>query len=189
VGSFDRVLELDPVVVAVAREELGLVTSPTLEVVVGDARLSIADEPDDTYDLVLGDAFSGLSVPWHLATRELLVEVHRVLDADGVYAINLIDYPPLGFARAELATFRSVFRHVALIAPSERVRGAAGGNFALLGSDMPIPAAAIRERNKARSDDDVVLDDPGELAAFIGDAPVLSDDFAPVDQLLTPARP
>jgi hypothetical protein len=28
--------------------------------------------------------------------------------------------------------------------------------------------------------------DGGELDAFIGDAPLLTDDFAPVDQLLTP---
>nr|MBA3851008.1 fused MFS/spermidine synthase [Chloroflexota bacterium] len=50
-GSSSVVLELDPTVVALAREELGLRTSEELEVRVGDARLALADLPDDGYDL------------------------------------------------------------------------------------------------------------------------------------------
>ena len=46
-GSYSRVLELDPVVLQTAREELGLVTSDALEVVVGDGRVSLAAEPSD----------------------------------------------------------------------------------------------------------------------------------------------
>ena len=35
--------------------------------------------------------------------REFIGEVHRVLRPDGVYVLNIIDYPPLRFVRAELA--------------------------------------------------------------------------------------
>ncbi len=187
-GSVGRVLELDPTVVAVAREELGLVTSQALSVRIGDARLAIAQEPADAYDLVVGDAFSGLAVPWHLTTREMLNEVRRVMRPGGLYVINLIDYPPLGFARAEAATLRDVFQHVAVIAPRARIEGRAGGGLILVGSEAPIPTDAILAENRRRLDDDSIVTAGAGLETFIGDARVLTDDFAPVDQLLSPPR-
>ena len=77
----------------------------------------------DRFDLVVGDAFGGLAVPWHLTTREVAEQVRDVLTDDGVYAVNVIDYQPDRFARAEAATLRSVFGHVALLgAPVDRGR-------------------------------------------------------------------
>jgi spermidine synthase len=180
------VLELDPLVVQTAREELGLETGPGLEVQVGDARLGVAAAADDRYDLVIGDAFGGLAVPWHLATVELLGEVRRVLTPEGVIVLNVIDHPPLAFARAELGTLREVFAHVAVLAPASRIAGETGGNVVLLASDTPLPAEAIRAAAARRGDDVELLADPAAIDAFIGDAIVLTDDFAPVDQLLTP---
>ena len=185
-GSTSLVLELDPTVVAVAREELGLVTSDELRVRVGDARLALGALPADAYDLVVGDAFGGLAVPWHLTTREFVAEVGRVLRPGGLYVINVIDYPPLAFARAEAATLRVVFPHVAVIAPEARVAGRSGGNIVLVASDSPIPAGAILEANRLRLGDDEVVWEGDDLDAFIGEAAVLTDDFAPVDQLLSP---
>ena len=185
-GSFNRALELDPVVVEVARAELGVVDGPDLEIAVGDARLLVAAEATDRYDLVVGDAFGGLAVPWHLTTAELAREVGRVLAPGGVYVVNVIDHPPLAFARAELATLRSTFAHVAVLAPAERLRGVDGGNLILMASDAPLPVDAILAATRARDDTDELLADPAGIAAFIGEAPVLVDDFAPVDQLLTP---
>ena len=74
-GSRSLVLELDPVVLATARDELGLVTGDDLVVRTGDARTGITEAATDGYDLVVGDAFGGLAVPWHLTTRELVAEV------------------------------------------------------------------------------------------------------------------
>ena len=184
-GSRSLVLELDPTLVRIAEDELGLRQSADLQVRVGDARVAVRDQPSDAYDLVIGDAFGGLAVPWHLTTQEFTRQVHRTLTPQGVYAVNLIDYPPLGFARAEAATLRSVFNHVAVIAPQDRIQRRAGGNFVLVASDAPIDAEAIATANAARGDGDVIA--TGEqLDAFIGNVPVLTDDYAPVDQLLTP---
>ena len=85
-GSSNRVLELDPVVVEVAEDELGLERSADLSIRVGDARLGLADEPAATYDLVIGDAFGGPAVPWHLTTREFVSEIARALRPGGIYA-------------------------------------------------------------------------------------------------------
>ena len=50
---------------------------PNLRVESGDARLLTRRLPDDSQDLVVGDAFGDLSVPWHLTTREFLTDVRR----------------------------------------------------------------------------------------------------------------
>lgn len=184
-GSRSVVLELDPGIVEVARRELGLITGPDLEVRTGDARLTLRGLERGRFDVAIGDAFGGLAVPWHLTTREFIEEVRSRLRPGGIYAMNLIDFGPLAFLRAEVATLRSVFAHVAVLAPPERLAGRAGGNFILIASDRPLPVAAMLRRNAARGDDEAALVDD-ELDGFVAGAPVLRDDFAPVDQLLTP---
>jgi len=54
------VFEYDAGLVRIAREHLGLAASPGLRVRVGDARARLAERPDASADLVIGDAFSGL---------------------------------------------------------------------------------------------------------------------------------
>ncbi len=184
-GSRSLVLELDGALVDLARERLGVVTGPDLGVRVGDARTGLLEQPDDAYDVVIGDAFGGVAVPWHLTTAEFSREVRRTLRPDGFYAVNVIDHGDLGFARAEVATLRSVFDHVAVIAPPARLARRAGGNFVLVASDAPLPLDAALARNAARGDDDAVLTG-ADLDAFVGGGPVLRDDLAPVDQLITP---
>jgi spermidine synthase len=183
-GSRSLVLELDPTLVRIAEEELGLQRSQRLRVRVGDARVALREQPPATYDLVIGDAFGGLAVPWHLTTREVVTQIKATMRPGATYAVNLIDYPPLGFARAETKTLQSVFANVAVIAPSERIDRTAGGNFVLIASDAPIDVDGIAAANTERGDTDEIA--TGErLERFVGAAKVLTDDYAPVDQLLT----
>jgi spermidine synthase len=183
------ILELDPEVLTVAQEELAFSPSESLRVVVGDARLSLREQPSDHFDLVVGDAFGGRSVPWHLTTRELLAEIDRVLRPDGIYVMNVIDRAPLRFARAELATLRSLFPHVGVIAEPAAFTGSGGGNIILIGSRRSLDATDLMERIARRTSGDAaatrVVVDPQEVEAWIAGAPVLTDDFAPVDQLLS----
>jgi spermidine synthase len=184
-GTDSLVLEVDPGVVAVDREQLELETSERLQVQVVDGRVGLADERPGARDLVIGDAFGGLSVPWQLTTREALELVDASLADDGVYAVNLIDHPPLSFVRAELATMRAVFPHVVLLARVPVLAGEDGGNVVAVASRSPLPSAAIET---ALGDRELVwlVAEGSALDAFVGDAGVLTDDFAPVDQLLTP---
>jgi spermidine synthase len=175
------VLEIDPAVVDLARDELGLRTSAALAVRVGDARLGIRDEADDSRDLVAGDAFGSLSVPWHLTTREFLREVDRVMRPRGLYVQNVIDYPTFRFARAQLATLREQFEYVAAVAPQSTFEGTDGGNVVLVASHHPIDREAF---DQLSADDGHRVLDGAALDRFIGDAPVITDDFAPIDQWL-----
>jgi SAM-dependent methyltransferase len=185
-GSTSIVFELDPSVVELAEDELALVQSETLVAVTGDARVNLRRLEKGSMDLVIGDAFGGEAVPWHLTTEEFVEQIRDTLRPGGVYALNVIDHGPLDFVRAEVATLRQVFEHVAVIAPADRIAGRTiGGNFILVASDEPIPTDRIQEVNTMRGDDDTVLADPAGLDDFVGGARVLTDEFAPVDQLLT----
>lgn len=195
-GTQSTVLELDPLLVQIAVDELGFVPGPDVEIITGDARLNIQTLEDNSRDLIIGDAFGGVSVPWHLTTVEFLAEVKRVLADDGVYVLNMIDYEPLGFARAEAATLADVFDTAMVFAPASRLEGERGGNFVMAATNGTLPEAAIVSRNVSRGDDDALISSSGftertatTFAAFVDGARVLVDDFAPVDQLLSPYPP
>jgi spermidine synthase len=184
-GTDSLVIEVDPGVVAIDRDQLALETSDRLRVRVADGRVGLAEEPGGTRDLVVGDAFGGLSVPWQLTTREALELIDAALTDDGVYAVNLIDHPPLDFVRAELATLRAVFPHVLLLARAPVLAGEDGGNLVAVASRSPLPADEIADRLTGNDLAWHIAERP-LLDGFVGDAPVLTDDHAPVDQLLTP---
>ena len=179
-GSTATVLEIDGSLPDIAVEELGLSEGPWLTTIVGDARIGVRSA-SGPFEVIIGDAFSGRSVPWHLTTQEFIEQLRDRLDPSGVYVLNVIDHPPLAFVRAELRTLAEVFEHVAVVARPGPVAGEFGGNYILAGSAIPFDAAAIAERV---TDGEVVLVDD-EARAWIGDAMLLTDEFAPVDQLLS----
>ena len=180
-GSRSTVLEIDPAVVQVNRERLGLAAVPGVTVATGDARTSLRQEPDAAYDAVVGDAFGSLSVPWHLATREFVADVHRVLRPGGLYVLNVIDNPPLDFVRAEARTLASVFDEIAVLARPNQLSGESGGNYVLVASDAPLDIAALERGAAARGEAGGVTG-----REFADGGHLLIDDDAPVDQLITP---
>jgi spermidine synthase len=184
-GSRSTVLEVDPQLLDVGRAELGLDDVPDMSVVVGDARTAIADLPDGAYDVVVGDAFGSRAVPWHLATVEMAEQVRRVLRPGGAYALNLIDAPPLSLARAETATLLAVFDDVVVLAPPPLLAGEDSGNLVLVASDDPVDRAALGQRAAVRGEPGSVAD-RRRVQRFAEGAQVLTDDDAPVDQLLSP---
>lgn len=186
-GSDNVVFELDPTLIHLAEDELGLVRTERLRVRSGDARTNLRRLPASSTDIVIGDAFGGLAVPWHLTTREFLIDIERVLRDDGFYAVNVIDGGALGFARAQAATLLDVFEHVAIVATRERIAGERGGNFVLVASERAIPVDALEARIRARGGSERVATG-AEVVAFAAGARVLTDDHAPVDQLLTRPR-
>ncbi len=175
-------LEVDPTILRIAREELGFAPTDAIRVELGDARLSIGREATDAYDVVIGDAFGGMSVPWHLTTREFVAEIDRVLRPDGRYVMNIIDGPSLRFVRAETRTLRTIFEHVAVITDEAAFSGRRGANIVLIGSHVPIEIDQIEALIGDGGVDSVTGD--ARLDEFTAGAPELTDDFAPVDQLV-----
>ena len=180
-GSEQKVLEIDSKLVDIGRADLGF--EDEVVVVIGDARRSLKVVEPGSLDLVVGDAFSGLSVPWHLTTVEFVEEIAARLRPDGIYTVNVIDYDEARFARSAIATLDEVFEHVAVMAPPGYFDGSQGGNYVLVGSDRPLDVPAIEREIASRAGSEVVVSGD-DLTRFIGGASPLVDDFAPVDQMI-----
>ncbi|MFD0142468.1 MULTISPECIES: fused MFS/spermidine synthase [unclassified Streptomyces] len=192
-GTRSLVSEIDSGVVHIDHSRLGLSPRSGIDVRVEDGRLGLRRLDDAGHDLVVGDAFGGVSVPWHLTTVEAMADVRRVLDDDGLYVANLIDHGNLAFARAEVATLGAVFEHVALLGEPAHIgldptATSKGGNFVVLASDRPVDLRATQEALDARGTGWKIATG-ADLTSWIGDARRLTDDYAPVDQLLQPYSP
>src|SRR5215218_3548561 len=134
-GSHAEMLEVDKELVTLDQERLALKRSPALHVRVGDARTTLHDLPTGSADVVVGDAFSGLTVPWHLLTREWIEDIRRVLKPGGMYLLNLIDLRPNKLLKAELATLLPLFKDVQVAVAPDTDGLPFGGNAVIIASD------------------------------------------------------
>lgn len=90
-GDQLRFYEINPMVIDVAGHLFTYTrdTPATVTVVPGDARLSLAAEPPQGFDVFVIDAFSGDSIPTHLLTREALALYLRHLAPGGILAFHI----------------------------------------------------------------------------------------------------
>jgi predicted O-methyltransferase YrrM len=63
--------------------------TPNAEIVLGDARLTLARQPAGSFDLLLLDAFSSDAIPVHLLTVEALALYRRLLAPHGILALHI----------------------------------------------------------------------------------------------------
>jgi hypothetical protein len=92
-GENWRFFEIDPIVIAVARDpaRFSFVSScaPDLPIVLGDARLTFAHEPNRVYDLIIIDAYSSDAIPVHLATAQAMAIYRSKLAPAGVVLMHI----------------------------------------------------------------------------------------------------
>jgi spermidine synthase len=93
-GDRMRFFEIDPDVARIAKDPayfsyVSTCAKGAVDVVLGDARLTLAREPAARYDLLQLDAFSGDSVPTHLLTVQALAVYFRVLKPDGILIFHI----------------------------------------------------------------------------------------------------
>lgn len=184
------VAEIDPVVTEAARQHMWLESDrPGLEIHHRDARALLQSLPRaPTFDVIFGDAFHDISVPTHLVSREFHAEVAARLRPNGFYVMNVVDAArnPLFLAALThtlTVDFNSVeiWREAVADAPAEtdgRV------TYIVVAAAGPNPAGVMHsafgiQRTWQRVDIGALVD---------RDAPdpvLLTDDFAPVDRLLS----
>jgi len=90
-GDYYRFYEINPVVPVLARSEFSFVpdSEATVEIAMGDGRLSLESEAAQNFDVLLMDAFSGDSIPVHLITREAFQLFFRHLKPNGVLVMHI----------------------------------------------------------------------------------------------------
>jgi spermidine synthase len=182
-GTTARVLELDPAIVRLNRDGLGLtLVEPELSIRVGDARSGLRDEPAGRYDVVIADVFAARAVPWHLVTREAMAEIRRTMGPGAVYVANVIDGGEHRLLGSYVATLRSVFDEVAvvfLVIPG----GVSGNVIVVAGDDLPLDAIATSIARDAPEPARIAT--ATEMAAMAARAVLLTDDYAPTDALIS----
>lgn len=185
-GSQQTVLEIDGELVEVVNDEFDRRTGPGtgVEVVVGDGRQALRDLPDDSADVIVGDAFGSRSVPWHLATTEFVEDVDRVLRPGGVYVANVIDGPRQRFLASYAATIGTQFEQVGVMLGESPALGG-NGNSVIIASDETFSVDGLDRRRTAVGDGGRFADERDDV---LDEGLILRDDFAPVDQLLTGNR-
>ncbi|MFM9167978.1 MAG: spermidine synthase, partial [Verrucomicrobiota bacterium] len=90
-GDVMRFSEINDEVVRIARGSFTFLTDTPakVELVMGDARLSMEREKDQRYDVLVLDAFSSDAIPAHLLTKEAFAIYRRHLKPDGVLAVHV----------------------------------------------------------------------------------------------------
>ena len=92
-GEAWRFFEIDPVIVGIAKNPRYFTflkhCQPTPDIVLGDARLTMAKEANDSFDLIIVDAFSSDAVPVHLMTAEALRLYLDKVKPDGIVLLHI----------------------------------------------------------------------------------------------------
>jgi hypothetical protein len=116
-GDVIRFYEINPLVERLARHWFTFLSDShaQIDVVPGDARLSLAAQAPQHFNVIVVDAFSGDAIPVHLLTREALALYRRHLQPDGIVAFHVsnqyINLEPEVAAIADDAGLRAMSVH------------------------------------------------------------------------------
>lgn len=177
------VAEIDPAVTRVAMRDFWF-AADAATVLHSDGRVALR-ESGQTYDVIVGDAFTDIAVPAHLVTEEFFRLVADRLEPGGVFAMNLVDnMERLDALAAVLVTLRQVFSSVEVWTEDRGPQPGERRVFVLLAGTSDSPVSRILARTP----------DPKPFAAldrgFLDHlvlrtgARSLTDDYAPIDRLM-----
>lgn len=175
------VVEIDPAVTELAKEFFHLKDTARLTIYHEDGR-NFLNENEKKYDAIYIDAFSDISMPFHLATREAVQLMYDSLNEGGVVILNIIGSikgEAGKFLRAELSTYEAVYPQVYLFPTVDP-------KDPYLTQNIMLVALKDNKLSSFESED-------AELTSYLAhlltsevpsDSPILTDDYAPVDQYM-----
>jgi len=189
------VVEIDPEVIQMAKNHFNVRESRTLRLHAQDGRLFL-NRTSIQYDIIMIDAYYKDAIPFHLATKEFFELAQRKLTPNGINLISAVTGPSGRIARAFIKTQRPLFPQIYVFAARRP------DNVSV---DTVQNVIIIATRDKQRLDiKDIIkraatlekglfpnpIQDIG-VAYYDGplpdhDVPVLTDDYAPTDDLLNP---
>jgi spermidine synthase len=191
-----EIMEIDPGVTRTVYERLGVDASSTRIITYNvDGRLMLnqlaSSSSAGQYDLVIGDAFNDLSIPYHLTTLEFDQQVHRVLKPGGFYLTLVIDRMVGGkFIPAYTSTVLQMWPAVQVLADSDTFGTSSASTFVVAAGDEAIAPArlsGVRGQGPNGSVTTHIMEGQ-QMHDWLdtAHAPILTDDYAPVDNLIAP---
>jgi len=179
------VLEIDPMSELVARKYFGLPSQ--VKVIIGDARtetLKLAHK----YEVIVLDAFSGDTPPFHLLTREAFEGLKERLEPGGLIVANIVGSvsgPGSKVISSVISTMEPIFGKVRAFAPNRKLMGGENDQFVsttfIVVGDIPdsAPAFPFPFPDNVRTYIDTVL--KSEVTVSRDGARMLSDAYAPLE--------
>ena len=192
--AYSEVAEIDPEVTRAAFETFGLTADPMMAIFNLDARNHIEDllaqqaagEDVGRFDLVYGDAFNHYSPPFHLTTYEFNEKARALMSDDGMLLANVIDVYNSGrFVGAVINTLERTFPYVYAFSatPGGPSDSDPRDTFVVVGSLKPLNGSSSFYQSLQR---DMLTAQHLAILKQRSEGLVLTDDFAPVDNLLAP---
>jgi spermidine synthase len=192
------VVEIDPEVIQIAKNNFNVRESKSLRLYAQDGRLFLTRAATQ-YDIILLDAYYSDAMPFHLATKEFFELAQRKLTPNGIIVANLISAvtgPSGKIARAFVKTQRLIFPQVYVFAARrpDNVSVETIQNVIIIATKDKQRLDIKEIVKRAASLDKGLFPDPIQdigVAYYNGplvdqDVPVLTDDYAPTDNLLHP---
>lgn len=177
------IAEIDPAVTRIVREHL-FVDTEGMEIFHQDARIALPRHADASFDVIIGDVFHDISVPYHLLTREYVDIIANKLNDDGLFMINLVDsFPNPRLAKAFIKTLQTRFEQIdvwlnELPAEPTRMTYVISAHN---GAPLPMQIVAQNGLDGEWFNLTRVLLSTGDP---LDSLPLLSDDYVPVEKLI-----
>jgi spermidine synthase len=190
-------VEIDPEVIKMAKDHFNVKENNNLRLHAQDGRLFL-NRTQNQYDIILLDAYFTDAMPFHLTTKQFFEMAQKKLTPNGIIVANLISAvtgPSGKIARAFVRTQRQVF-------PQTYVFAARRADNVSLDTIQNVIVVATRDKQRleineivkrARTIDRGLFPDPIQDLAVAyfdkslpEDVPILTDDYAPTDNLLNP---
>ncbi len=113
-GDVYRFYDINPAVIDIAKRDFSFIgkSDATIQIALGDARLSLEREPPQGFDVLAIDAFSSDAIPVHLITREALAIYRKHVKPGGIIAFHVtnryLDLAPVVRQLADAQSLRAV---------------------------------------------------------------------------------
>lgn len=181
-GGPVTVAEIDPEVTAIAARDFWF-DPDSVRILHEDARVALASRPE-TYDIIVGDAFTDIAVPQHLVTREFYEQVKSRLNPGGSYLMNVIDFEDrLDALGAVVRTLQEVFPVVEVWTEAGQPDPGQRMVFVVVAGDSLTPIPGFTTNAPQPITFGALSDQMVAQIAARSDL-VLTDDYAPVDRLM-----
>jgi len=183
-GARIVVAELDPQVTAVAQSSLYFEPGD-VRIIHSDARQVLQRLQGERFDVIVGDVFHDIAVPYHLVTREYAELVRSRLAPGGLYTLNVVDvYPDPRLVKSMLKTLRQVFARVRVWIEDRTWPDSRVTYVISAGDTHSAPERLASRRGPRREWHDVTASLAGQ-GTPLSALPLLTDDHVPVERLLS----
>jgi spermidine synthase len=188
------VVEIDPEVTWVAHRYLGVAKESRIRSYNEDARWFVMNcKEKGRYDLIFGDAFNDLSIPYHLTTKEFVMQLKELLKPNGLLLANVIDSFKVGqFMPSYIRTLEEVFGkgNVYLITLTSDFDHMGISTYVVVASSKKLDMEDFIKANKGKDGKEMTsyVMPQDRLQQYLRErySVVLTDDYVPVDNLIAP---